>query len=534
MKSLAPGHFRLPLVLLTALCLTGCHWLWGKTPPNPGPDPKEPARADIPYQLKLEAFSVKGFPGLHSAVRIVHDGKLILMAGRRDGMHVSPLPQPPPQAPPSDSAFPVEESNDTIYVIDLARGVLEGQASVNALPPSVARQLRTTNPQFFSKDGWLYIVGGYGSTLDGQSMETLEQVIAIDLDDLVSAVKKKKPLDQDFAEHSIYLGDHPALRVAGGGMEMLGSDFLLIFGHTYNGRYTTDSALAQQTYSESVRVFRFSFSRERGESGLKTLEVKFKGKNPPSTPNSAGQDPDGPYHRRDLNILQVLGPTGNPRVAALGGVFKGGRMEGYLHPVYLTPSSSAPLGFTLAEDSLTSQWMSHYETGTVPVYSERDKAMFTTSFGGISQYYWDAGTKTLKSDTLDLNKEFPVNGLPFINTVATLKVGTQGGTQFLHEGERFPPVGAEPVCGSVTTQYLGTNGFFIAAAGIPHRHGVILLDELRKPQLVGYLVGGIAATGPYSPRVASSPSAFSCTSSLLYRVILDPQTATKSLLLRQP
>src|SRR5260370_36429748 len=37
--------------------------------------------------------------------------------------------------------------------------------------------------------------------------------------------------------------------------------------------------------------------------------------------------------------------------------------------------------------------------------------IYTTFFGGISQYYWDAATKSLKHDELNLSQG--IDGLPF-------------------------------------------------------------------------------------------------------------------------
>jgi hypothetical protein len=315
-------------------------------------------------------------------------------------------------------------------------------------------------------------------------------VLAIDLKALVDSVVGKRPLDASFAKSHIHIGQHPALAVSGGGMSPLGGQTLLAFGHDYTGLYTTDSGLAQQTYSESVRAFRFTLSSAPGTAGLPSVQVDYRGKLPDPPANQAQPSPDGPYHRRDYTFLPVLEADGTPALAAYGGVFKGGRLEGYLTPLYITAQGGVELGFTITEDTAVHQWLSQYDTASIPVYSARSHALFVTFLGGISQYYWDQQAGALKHDSVDFDKVPPVDGLPFINSISTLRTGGGGSGQFLHAEQQFPPVGGEPRCGTQAAAYLGADGAFVADASVPSSDGAIQLDAIVARQRLGYVSGG--------------------------------------------
>lgn len=493
--------------------------------PGRQPDPIAPRAdlaADVPFQLTLAPFTVPGFAGLHSGAHAFLDGKLVVLAGRRNGMHAFP-----PQRGEGASvwSFPPELANDTVYVLDLAARSLVGRASVNALPAKIADQLRATNVQYFTRDGRLFVVGGYAPTPDRTSMRTLDQVVAIDLAALIDRVTRGEPLDQAFATASIAVGNHPAIAITGGHTALLGSSVLLAFGHLYNGLYTTGGGLAQQEYSQSVRELRFTLAGS-------TVTVDYLGKDPDPPPTEPQPVPDGPYHRRDYTLVSVVAPDGSPRIAAYGGVFKGGRMEGYVHPIYITASAGAGTGnsagklsFVMREDPTSQQLLSQYEAAAVAVYSRSRKAVYTTFFGGISQYYWDPQASALRRDPPNFNVTPVIDGLPFINSISTLRVGGAGNGNFLHVGASFPPAGGEPTCGGAgKAGYLGANAFFVATGG---KDAVVQLDDVKEPTVIGYVVGGIASTKPY-------PGPATCVSDQLYAVTLSTAGATNTVRLTAP
>ena len=516
------------LLLTMAILAPG----WAEAQPPSGPA-SGPASGDIPYSLDLQGFAIDGLPGLHSFAVAGDAGKLVLLAGRTNGLHGF-APNRQAAAFPS---FPKEFANSTIWVVDLPNRKLLGRAGVTDLPAPYVQQLQASNTQYLLADGFLYIVGGYGPDPKTGTMVSLPWLTAIDFDALVAAVTAGKPLDTAFVQAHMASFQHPALAITGGDLEELGDSVLLIYGHRFDGEYAVGGGPAFQEYSNSVRVF--SIQATRGASGV-SLQVQFKGSVPTVT---SGMSPDNPYHRRDLTVKPALDPTGKPRIGVYGGVFKGGRIEGYLEPIYISPASTtgSTLGLDIQVDTKAAQLLSQYDCPVLQLYSQSRKTVYSTFFGGISQLYWDASCSCLKEDPVDIFGH-GIDGLPFIASVSTFRVTSAGSAQFLHQGASFPPAGAAPSCtgsgGPVAAQFLGAESKFIPAPGVPSSNGVLQLDGLQGKTIVGWLIGGIAAWcppgGANDARCYASTQGTTCASSQIYQVTLDPGVATPTVLLKAP
>jgi hypothetical protein len=500
---------------------------------SPTSKPEAAAKANaaasaIPYSLTLEGFAIEGFPGLHSAAIAGAPEKLVIIGGRRNGLHGFPVNSTAGQAP----AFPKTEANDTIYVLDLKNRKLLGSAQVGSLPPKVVKQFMATNTEYELLNGWFYIIGGYASDPQTGSFSTLGYITVVNFDALTDAVINKQPLDDAFASANIVQFDHLALAITGGALELLpdasgATDFVLAFGQQFDGEYTTSGGLVNQTYSDGVRLFQFTYPANSAKpSDLKFLKAV---PNPSGTP----MDPENPYHRRDYTLLPSLDAAGKRRLVAYGGVFKGGRIEGFLNPVFIASGSST---VTLTPNIQTIQLLSQYDTAAIQLFDNRGGSgtIYTTFFGGISQYYWDDATKSLKRDPLNLNKTDAKDGLPFINSISTLKTPTSNdtGIQYLHTGESFPPTSAVPTCasanGNASAPYGGTESKFIIASGMPlATPGVLQLSSITGTSVVGYMVGGIASTAPY-------PNGATCASGMFYQVTLYPAQPTSTVQLQAP
>lgn len=484
-------------------------------------------QGDIPYSLTLQGFHVDGLPGLHSFVAAGEPSKLVLIGGRTNGMHGFP-PNRNPSSPPS---FPQSDRNTSIYVVDLPNHKLLGQASVLGLPEKIANQLASTNAESAVKDDWLYIVGGYGlpRNAPGTSsarITTLPRVTAIRLSALTEAVTTNKPLDATFVSTNIATAEDLNLAVTGGALKFFAGRFLLIFGHNFDGAYTAGGGTVIQEYTNTVRVLDMNASDDGGKAQVKVSHVADE----PDNPNGLVPSKN-PFHRRDLPVDGSISPDGAKVVegiTAYGGVFKPGGFEGYVSPIRIA-AAQKPAGISAVEDTGVVQLLSQYECATIPVYSEKLKAMFTTLFAGISQFFWKDG----KLNRVDANLAVvpPVDGLPFIDSVSTLKTsykesGSATG-QYIHLTQTFPPADAQPMCDSKPMTLLGANSKFIAA-GTPHYGNEVLkLDELKATSTIGYIVGGIATNAPFAPET-------SCASDWIYTVTLDPTKATETQLLKQP
>jgi len=525
---------RGPFTLLLALAVLG---LTACTPQSSGPGPEtsepppppssDPPTGAVPFTLALEAFSIDGLPGLHSFAAAGTADQLVLLAGRTNGLHGFAPSRQAAEFP----SFPKEYANDTVYVVNLTTGTLLGQAKVTALPQPYVNQLTASNTQYWLEDGFLYIVGGYGPDPATGTLVTLPYVTVIDFAALVSTVTAGGALDATFAAANMTSVQQLAAAITGGDVQVFGGQMLLAYGHRFDGEYTPGGGQALQQYSNSVRVFTFNASR-----GTDSIEatVEYQGSVPDTT---TGLSPDNPYHRRDLTVKPAFNPQGDQRIAVYGGVFKGGRQEGYVHPLYIDPGTS--FGIAVSEDTDATQWLSQYDCATIQLYSATAQAQYSTFFGGISFYYWDPACACLKHDPVDIFGK-GVDGLPFINSISTFKVTAQGSTQYLHQGATFPPATAQPVCvdatnQSVPAQYLGAETKFFTATGVPlESNGVIPLDQVQAGAL-GYLVGGIAAhCDPGDVRCYASTQGASCASSLLYRVVINPAAATPTVELVAP
>ena len=489
---------------------------------TPTASPAPGAAADVPYSITLAGFSISGFPGVHSAVVAGAPEKLLVIGGRRNGLHGFPGGHDAAKGP----AFPKTEANDTIYALNLATKTLLGSASVNTLPAKIANQLKATNLQYEMLNGWLYVMGGYGLDAQKGTLTTLGYVTVINFDALANAVINNQPLNQAFANANIVQFDHLALALTGGDLELLpdgsgGTLFVLAFGQQYDGEYTPGGGLVNQNYADGVRLFKFT-----GTGKPTAITFVASVPNPPGTQ----MDPENQFHRRDLTMKASVDVSGNRRLVAYGGVFKGGRFEGFLNPVFLNAGANT---VTVTPNTGTSQLMSQYDTAAIQLYDSTAKIMYTTFLGGISQYYWDSATNSLKRDPVDISKG--IDGLPFINSISTLKmpVSNDIGAQYLHVGQTFAPSGGIPQCSSGTSMVpaplSGAETKFVIASGLQQvTPGVITLTSITTTSTVGYLVGGIAAATPYS---ANGPT---CASNMFYTVTLNPTQPTNTVKLQAP
>ncbi len=96
------------------------------------------------FSVKLEPVIISDLPGLHSYAIAQHDGKWLVIGGRKDGMHAK---QP-------FNAFPSSQNNTEIYVIDVISQQF-WSASLNTLPTGIYEQLQSTNLNFYQDNDTL-------------------------------------------------------------------------------------------------------------------------------------------------------------------------------------------------------------------------------------------------------------------------------------------------------------------------------------------------------------------------------------------
>ncbi len=427
----------------------------------------------MPFSISLgEPFTVEGMAGLHSYAHghaRVDGEKWVFMTGRRNGLHgfigffenETNL----------EDNFPIDGAADRIWVVDIEKRQ-SWSCGLEGLPTGIAEQLRSTNTQFLQVDDKLYIVGGYGHSESADTsgkMTTFDAMTVVDVPGLIGAVLA----GESTADHFRQIRD-PGLKVTGGGLERLGDSFHLMFGNSFDGLYSPSSTapgtIFQQEYTEAVRVF------EVREDPLRIVDLRSYPEHPPA-------DPTRPFHRRDGGIGPAISPEGRPRIGIYGGVFRPGLFEVYFEPIYIDRIEGGQL--TPGIDKGFTQLLNQYECPLLPIYYARTGDMFTTFFGGMSSFWYDQATGELVKDAVGIVDGEFIDGVPFVDDIYTL----------LHRRDRSSSGYILPIN---MPGYLGAVGHLLLDPAVPrHENGVIRLEALEGPTVVGYIFGGIGSTIPY-------------------------------------
>ena len=126
------------------------------------------AQTTFDYNVVLNPVSVSGLPGLHSYAFGQHNGKWLIIGGRKDGVHAR---QP-------FNSFPGAQNNTDISVVDIATQQ-SWSASVNSLPVGIKEQLQSTNMNFYQDGDALFIIGGYAyaASADDHNKSVIENAL---------------------------------------------------------------------------------------------------------------------------------------------------------------------------------------------------------------------------------------------------------------------------------------------------------------------------------------------------------------------
>jgi len=445
-----------------------------------------PTTVNLPFKVEVVEVTPSTMPAIHSFASGTAGGKWLILGGRIAGLHGFGS---------GNDNFPRSTANTNAFVVDPVANKLLGSVDlVKNLPVPLAGALTATNPEFDQEGNDLFILGGYGKDLQSGNLITFGTVTKVDVAGLINAIVA--------GNNSIagFFTQNPApdnrLNVAGGTLKLYQNTFYLVFGQDFTGFYSIQNrdynrAGGQfQKYTEKVRVFTLN-----PDLSINTF-----------TQIDGGYDDTLPYHRRDLNVVDIIMPDGaTPAATVYGGVFMAGKVAGHLTPMdvnFLTPPTVVRSPFK--------QGLNHYDCMHVTVFDKASSSSFTTLLGGISQFHYDQPSNTLVQDALDLDNG--VDGLPFINTVSTIQHGPQGAyAQFIQP---------KPLPG-----LLGTDGQFLPDSALQKSqifpNGVINLTGLTARTLVGHMVGGIESFGPYSGLVKDKNPA-TIASSRLFEIWITP------------
>jgi hypothetical protein len=425
------------------------------------------AQSTFPYDVVLTPVSVTGLPGLHSYVFAQHNGKWLIIGGRKDGLHAR---QP-------FNAFPETQNNTDIYVVDVYNNQL-WSASVNTLATGLREQLQSTNMNFYQDGNTLYIIGGYAFSVAADDHITHNKLTAIDVSGLMNAIENGTSITSYFKQIA-----SPIFAITGGQLGKIGNEFYLIGGHQFDGRYNPMNGPSfTQTYSNAIRKF------EIDNSGVLPVISNYV------------EITDAVHlHRRDYNLVPQVFPDGELGYTISSGVFQINADLPFLYPVDIKASGYVP-------QTSFNQYLSNYHSGKVGLFNTDLNQMHSLFFGGMSQYYYQGGT--LVQD----------NTVPFVKTISRVSRLSDGSLEEYQLPIEMPNL-------------KGSGAEFILNKNLPHySNEVVQLDNIVSAEfVVGHLYGGIlsASASAFTDNQTDLTSA----DSSIYEVklVYNPALSTQSI-----
>ncbi len=394
--------------------------------------PTAVAQTTFNYDVVLTPITVSGLPGLHSYAFGQHNGKWLIIGGRKDGIHAR---QP-------FNAFPGAQNNTDIYVVDIATQQT-WSASVNTLPTGLKEQLQSTNMNFYQDGEALYIIGGYAFSATENDHKTFNNLTSVDVPNLINAIVAGTPITSYFKQIS-----NDVFAITGGQLAKIGATFYLIGGHRFDGRYNPmNNPTFTQSYSNAIRKFSIT------NSGT-TLSY------------SNYQEISDPLHlhRRDYNLVPQVFPNGELGYTISSGVFQVAVDLPFLYPIDVKESGYFPY-------TNFNQYLSNYHSGKVGLYDATRNQMHNLFFGGMSQYYYQGAT--LVQD----------NTVPFVSTISRVSRNANGDLYEYKLPIEMPNL-------------KGAGAEFIPNKTLPHySNEVVQLSNITANEVViGHLFGGIQSS----------------------------------------
>lgn len=406
-----------------------------------------PAQNSFNYSVSLVPVQIPNLPGLHSFAHAQHNGKWLLIGGRKDGIHAR---QP-------FNAFPPSQNNTEIYVVDVNTKQV-WSAGTDTLSTSLREQMQATNANFEQEGSALYITGGYAYSATANDHITFPYLTSVDVPGLISAVTTGAGVGPYFKQIS-----NDVFAVTGGQLAKFNSQFYLVGGHRFDGRYNPmNNPTFVQTYTNEIRKFTVDNSGNQLSFGN----------------YSTISDPVH-LHRRDYNLLPQIYPNGEQGLMISSGVFQISADLPYLYPVEIRTLGYVPV-------TNFNQYLSNYHSANVSLFDAGLNEMHSLFFGGISQYYYQNGT--LVQD----------DQVPFVKTVSRLTRKSSGELQEFKLPVEMPKL-------------KGTAAEFLYNRNLPqYSNDIIKLNDIPQNSfIIGHIVGGIesATLNPFSSNQTGTTAA---------------------------
>ena len=404
-------------------------------------------QSDFNYEITLVPVKVNNLPGLHSYAYAQHQGKWLIIGGRKDGLHSR---QP-------FTSFPASQNNTDIFVVDVANNQI-WSSPVSLLPTAIKEQLQSTNMNFFQDEETLYITGGYGFSATLTNHITYPYLTSVNVPDLLAAIQNSETITPYFKQIQDNL-----FAVTGGHLKKLDGVFYLVGGHRFDGRYNPmGNPTFTQDYTNQIRKFTIE------NSGDLLTYSNY----------SAITDPVH-LRRRDYNLLPQIFPNGEQGFTISSGVFQINADLPFLYPVDITAKDYTPV-------TTFNQYLSNYHSAVACLFDARTNNMHSLFFGGMSQYYYQ--NENLIQDDL----------VPFVKTISRLTRDANGNLTEYQLQVEMPSLS-------------GASAEFIPNLNLPHySNKVFKLSEISQDKfMIGHIYGGINSTAlnPFSDNQTNLTSA---------------------------
>jgi hypothetical protein len=405
------------------------------------------AQSSFDWQVSITPLSIPNMPALQSFAKAQHNGKWLLIGGRKDGLHAR---QP-------FSAFPAVQNNATVYVVDPVSAQV-WSAPLSGLPTGITEQLQSTNMNFYQDHDTLYIIGGYAFSATANDHITFDKLSSIDIPGLMNAVQTNAPVASFFKQISDTLFAN-----TGGQLGKIGNDFVLVGGQRFDGRY---NPMNNPTYTQTyhTRITRFRINNSGNQLSISNVQTVYDAVH---------------LRRRDYNLLPQVFPDGSEGYTISAGVFQANADLPFLYPVDITATGYIPrTGFN--------QYLSHYHSARACLWDSTANRMHNLFFGGMSQYFMQNGVLTQ-----DVN-------VPFVKTISRMSRMADSTLQEVQLNTDMPAL-------------LGAGAEFFLASGVPHNeHEVIKLHSVSGDTvLIGYIAGGLLSpsANPFAGNQSNTTSA---------------------------
>lgn len=388
------------------------------------------------FDVVIEEYEISNAPGVQSFVwGLDGEGRWVIIGGRTDGLH-----QRQPFA-----AFLASANNTSIYLVD-PNSKQVWSASLSGLSSKLVEQFQSTNMQFYQKDSFLYIIGGYGYSSTAMDHITYPYLSRLNVNEV-----SRNILDGTSFSSAILQIENASFAVTGGHLGFMNDTFYLAGGQNFEGRYNPmgpdHGPGFIQEYTDEIRIF--TLNETNSSVSLDQITAWN----------------DAELHRRDYNMLPQIFADGSKGFTMFSGVFRADLDLPHLNMVDFDHN-----GFTVNNDF--NQLLSQYHSAKFPLYDSAYQTMHSIFFGGMSQF------------TLDQDGELVEDqDVPFVKTISRM-------TRFANDSM------AEVELPIKMPAFLGAGAEFIPTGSQAwYDHEVLILDRLpQEKTLIGYIYGGIEST----------------------------------------